>query len=153
MRENCVVETRVRSVVCGVFAALLVLTFWGAQAAFAQLPSQLKAQEQIVRAQMLTMSRQLGTTCNTCHNPKNFASNEKANFKISKDHLRLVQLLIDNGMDGQSGRPKADCYLCHRGELKPHYKEAFDPLTMKKTNPKSNANTSDPSEEDPANAE
>lgn len=79
----------------------------------------LKAQEEAIREQMLSISRQLGVRCTACHNLKNFASDEMAAFKVSKEHLRITQLLIDAGMDGKQGRPKADCYMCHRGELKP----------------------------------
>lgn len=81
---------------------------------------------------MIVMTRQLGTICLNCHNNSDFTSSEKLNYKIAKEHIRLTQILIDNGMNGLNGQPKADCYMCHRGQLKPSYREPFDPITMKK---------------------
>lgn len=82
----------------------------------------IKASEDQMREQMIVISRQLGVTCTTCHNTDNFKSDKKDAFKIGKEHMRLTQVLIDNGMNGKTG-PKADCYMCHRGQLKPDYKE------------------------------
>jgi hypothetical protein len=98
----------------------------------AQSPEKLKAEDEIYREYMQTITRQLGVTCNTCHNVKNWKSDEKPHFKTAKEHIRLVQMLIDNGMNGEKGAPKADCYMCHRGVLKPAYREPHDPLLMKK---------------------
>ncbi|MFN7454983.1 MAG: photosynthetic reaction center cytochrome c subunit family protein [Pseudobdellovibrionaceae bacterium] len=100
-----------------------------------QSPQQIKQDDEAVRQVMLTWSRQLNVTCTTCHNPNNFKEVANNNFKVAKDHARLVQVLIDNGMDGNNGRPKADCFMCHRGELKPAYQEKIDPLS--KTHSKS----------------
>jgi hypothetical protein len=97
-----------------------------------QMPSKIKADDQVYREYMVTISRQLGVTCETCHNTANFTSSEKAQYKVSKAHIHLTQLLIDNGFDGQNGHPKADCYMCHRGQLRPAYKEPFDPMVMEK---------------------
>lgn len=92
----------------------------------------LKAADEALRQQMMVISRQLGVTCTTCHTTKNFASNDKHEFKIAKDHMTITQLLIDHGFDGRDKRPKADCFMCHRGKLKPDYVETFDPMTMDK---------------------
>lgn len=92
-----------------------------------QSAKKLKAQEEEMRSYMIAISRQLGVSCTTCHITDNFKSDEKAHFKIAKDHMRLTQLLIDNGMDGKRG-PKADCYMCHRGQLKPDYLEKLHPM-------------------------
>lgn len=88
----------------------------------------LKASEEAIREQMMVISRQLGVTCSACHNLKNFASAEKPEFGVSKEHMKITQILIDSGMDGRDKRPKADCYMCHRGQLKPNYKEPADKL-------------------------
>lgn len=88
---------------------------------YAQTPAQLKSQEEEMRELMISMSRQLGVTCTSCHNPENFRSSAKMEFKIAKEHMKITQLLIDNGMDGKKG-PKASCYMCHQGQLKPSYK-------------------------------
>lgn len=113
-----------------------------------QLPNKVKQEEEIQRERMVVISRQLGVTCNTCHDNKNFTSDKKASYKIAKEHIRLVQVLIDNGMDGQNNRPKADCYMCHRGRAIPDYKEPFNPLTMKKLKPGSNMKSSSDSDEE-----
>lgn len=91
--------------------------------ALAQSPAKLKSDEEQMRQLMVTMSRQLGVTCTTCHNTENFRSDKKVEFRIAKEHMKITQLLIDSGMDGKKG-PKASCYMCHRGELKPPYQEA-----------------------------
>lgn len=88
----------------------------------------LKASEEAIREQMMVISRQLGVTCSACHNLKNFASTEKPEFGVSKEHMKITQILIDSGMDGRDKRPKADCFMCHRGQLKPNYKEPYDKL-------------------------
>lgn len=98
-----------------------------------------KLRDEEVRAQMIVISRQLGVNCLTCHDNANFASDKKREFKVSREHLKLVQVLIDAGMNGQGGNPKADCYLCHRGKLKPDFQEPYDPLTMGKGAAKSSS--------------
>lgn len=99
-----------------------------------------KARDEEIRDQMIVISRHLGVNCLTCHETDNFASNKKVEFKIAREHMRLVQVLIDNGFNGQGGNPKADCYLCHRGELKPNYKEPHDPLIMGKSKKNKSSN-------------
>jgi uncharacterized HAD superfamily protein len=104
--------------------ALIGLTF--SFASFAQsssnTPAGIKSNEEQMREQMIVISRQLGVTCITCHNTENFKSDRKDTFKIAKEHMKLTQLLIDSGLNGKPAA-KADCYMCHRGQLKPDYKE------------------------------
>jgi hypothetical protein len=90
--------------------------------ASAQTAAKVKSDEDLMRESMVVISRQLGVTCTTCHNPENFHSDKKMEFKVAKEHMKLTQMLIDSGMDGKKG-PKATCYMCHRGELKPKYQE------------------------------
>lgn len=104
--------TRVLFLILPVFAAT----------ALAQTPAKIKSEEELMREQMVTISRQLGVTCTKCHNTENFKSDKKMEFKVAKEHMKITQLLIDSGMDGKRG-PKASCYMCHRGELKPRYQE------------------------------
>jgi hypothetical protein len=94
----------------------------------AQSAKKLKAEDEEMRQSMIVMSRQLGVTCTVCHNTENFKSEEKLPFKVAKEHVKLTQLLIDNGMDGKNNRPKADCFMCHRGALRPDYREKVDPM-------------------------
>ena len=77
-------------------------------------------QEIKVRDYMIEISRQLGVTCNYCHDVKNFRTNEMKTWKTGKDHIRIVELLNSKGF---VNGPKADCYLCHRGKVVPDYKE------------------------------
>lgn len=98
--------------------------------AHAQSPSQIKLEEEKMREVMVTMSRQLGVTCTACHNTENFKSDQNPSFKIAREHMKITQLLIDGGMNGKSG-PKADCYMCHRGQLKPAYQEKISPMLKK----------------------
>lgn len=93
----------------------------------------IRSADEALRQQMMVISRQLGVTCTTCHTTKNFAANDKVEFRVAKEHMRLTQVLIDNGFDGRDKHPKADCFMCHRGKLRPDYKEKFDPMTMDKT--------------------
>lgn len=93
-----------------------------AMTASAQTASKIKTDEELMRESMLVISRQLGVNCTTCHNPENFRSDKKVEFKVAREHMKLTQLLIDSGLDGKKG-PKASCYMCHRGELKPKYQE------------------------------
>ena len=111
---------------------LIFLTSFTSFRAFAQTAAQLKADDLAYREYKVNLTRQLGVTCMECHDTNNFAKGDKINFKKGKEHIKLTQLLIDNGFDGELGRPKADCYMCHRGKLKPDYKEPRDPMTTDK---------------------
>lgn len=96
-------------------------------AAIAISPDEIKKKEEDIRAIMFTISRQLGVTCTTCHETENFRENKKSEFKVALEHMKITQTLIDKGFDGKKG-PKADCYMCHRGQLKPSYKEPQNPM-------------------------
>lgn len=106
------------------FLFLLLLTFPAFETAQSQSADKIKSSEEQIRQEMLTISKQLGVTCGECHNLKNFASDEKPSFKVSLDHMKLVDLMRERGMDGKRG-PEASCYMCHQGQLK--YKYTQDP--------------------------
>ncbi|MEQ1879000.1 MAG: hypothetical protein ABL958_20340 [Bdellovibrionia bacterium] len=74
------------------------------------------------REAMVKISRQLGVTCNHCHDVKDFKDAKLENFKIAKEHMRVVELLNTQGFTGKKA-PKADCFMCHRGKAMPDYKE------------------------------
>lgn len=142
--QNSVPKRRVftRMSLLVLMASAITLLSWAPES-FSQSPQQeaarrSKASDEEIRSQMLVMSRQLGVSCMACHETDNFTTAKKAEYKVAKEHMRLVQVLIDNGMNGQGSRAKADCYLCHRGELKPKYKEPVDPLTTLKSRNKTN---------------
>lgn len=106
--------------------AISATLLWG-KTAHSQSAIKVKSDEEIMRENMLSISKQLGVTCNSCHISENFRSDGKIEFKIAKEHMKITQLLIDSGLDGKKG-PKATCYMCHRGKAKPDYLEPKDPL-------------------------
>lgn len=97
--------------------------FFSSLLAMAQTPEKIKKTEEEVRQEMIRISRQLGVTCTECHTTKNFKSDQKPNFKISLTHMKMVEMLKQNGLSGKGGEPEASCYTCHRGHLKFEHKE------------------------------
>lgn len=104
-----------------IFSLLSVLFFVGSITSAESVPKFVKKEENI-REEMVTISRELGVTCTECHNVQNFTDNSKKSFKVGKEHMKLTQMLKENGFDGKKG-PTATCYMCHRGKLMPEYKE------------------------------
>ncbi|MBX2987124.1 MAG: hypothetical protein KF802_04430 [Bdellovibrionaceae bacterium] len=78
----------------------------------------IKAGDAQVREQMLQITKELGTTCTQCHNVNDFKHPGKAEFGVAAKHMKLVAVMKANGFDGRGG-PEANCYMCHRGALKP----------------------------------
>ncbi len=79
-------------------------------------------QELKQRDYMIEISRQLGVTCNYCHDVKNFRSETLKTWKKSKSHMQMVDLLNTRSFKGTD--VKADCFMCHRGKAMPDYKES-----------------------------
>lgn len=77
----------------------------------------IKVTESQIREQMLQLTKELGVSCAECHDTKNFKSDALPNHRIAKEHMRWVDLLRDNGMNGRNA-PEASCYMCHKGQLK-----------------------------------
>ena len=102
------------------FSSLCAALIWG-ETSYSQAPSDPAFK---TREYMIEISRQLGVTCTHCHNLKDFKSQEKKPWAISKKHIDLVKALNTNHKD-LMGFAKADCYLCHRGKLVPDYKEVI----------------------------
>lgn len=71
----------------------------------------------VMRESMVVMARQLGVTCTHCHDPNNFKSSSMRTHTIAREHMRATAWL--NTKDGLGGKPKVDCYTCHRGEVVP----------------------------------
>lgn len=105
---------------CWIFLLML------ASMCFAQTPEKIKKTEDDVRQEMIKISRQLGVTCTECHSTKNFKSAEKPSFKISQAHMKMTEVLKQNGLSGKNGEQEASCFMCHRGQLKFEYKEHFN---------------------------
>lgn len=76
------------------------------------------------RAQMITISRQLGVTCNYCHNTRNYRDKSNPKWKVAKAHIQMVDLL--NSQFKHTFSDKVDCYMCHKGVAKPEFKEKKD---------------------------
>lgn len=79
------------------------------------------------RKTMLDWSRHLGVTCNYCHDTNNFKRDDKSAYNIGLKHKNLVRLLNEEVFTerDKGGNLKiiADCYMCHRGQSTPNYKE------------------------------
>lgn len=101
------------------FLGLALLTF--GPRAHSQSAQKLKEQEEKVREYMLEISKDLNVTCTECHKTDNFKDDRMHTFKVSREHIKIVEVLKSNGFNGKDG-PMATCYMCHRGELKPAYK-------------------------------
>lgn len=84
--------------------------------------------EKEMRELMQTWSRQLGVTCSACHDIRDFKKPDLKNFQVAKEHHRIVKKLNEEFFieTSREGKPlvQADCYMCHRGQLKPDYKES-----------------------------
>lgn len=104
------------------FGGFLVVILLG----FSYVPSHSSQKKEdpdlAMREYMLKISRQLGVTCNYCHNVKNFKDASLPTWKISKEHMKVVHLLNTEGFTS-SRAPKADCYMCHQGKAKYQYQE------------------------------
>ena len=79
---------------------------------------------------MVDWSRQLGVTCQYCHNVENFKAFEKRPMRIAQAHDHWVKLLNTQGQyrEGSKTGPVVDCYMCHRGKAIPDYKEKTNPF-------------------------
>lgn len=101
---------------------LLVSIFIATNLGNAQSAKLIKKTDAEIREQMQVISRHLGVTCIECHSLKDFKDGKKKSFQVSLEHMQLTELLRQNGMNGKKG-PEASCYMCHRGELRPPYRE------------------------------
>jgi len=118
MRNNAVYYKSLIVFGAALFVGMLILS----PKAYTESAAKLKTTEEKIREEMIVISRQLGVTCSECHNVQNFANADKKAFKVSKDHMRIVETLRGNGFDGKKG-PEASCFMCHQGKLRPDYQE------------------------------
>lgn len=67
----------------------------------------------------------LGVSCNHCHNPESWESDEKPTKQVAREMWKMVgtinQELLANIENLQSERPAVNCTVCHRGEIKPSF--------------------------------
>lgn len=73
------------------------------------------------RVQMADISRQLGVTCVHCHNTRNYRDGSKAAHGIAKSHMEMVDTINEKYKNSFSA--KVDCFMCHKGQAKPEFKE------------------------------
>ena len=78
------------------------------------------ANDLAMREYMLDISKQLGVTCNYCHNVKNYKDESMKTHQVSKQHMRVLHMLNTEGFVGQNSL-KVDCFMCHQGKPKFKY--------------------------------
>jgi Photosynthetic reaction centre cytochrome C subunit len=75
--------------------------------------------------EMNLMVQALGVTCNTCHVPRNFASEDKPLKQTARQMLEMTRALNKQYFpdhkpkDGESVLGRVTCYTCHKGEQLP----------------------------------
>lgn len=77
----------------------------------------------LLRIMEFGYSRSLGVNCTHCHNPKNFADEDKRQKQITREMMAMVgkinSELLSNIENLESDQPTVNCTTCHRGEVKP----------------------------------
>jgi len=65
----------------------------------------------------------LGVKCSYCHDPQNWASDDKSEKKVARKMLQMVHDINDKylkSIEGlKSDKPIVSCATCHRGQEKP----------------------------------
>ena len=78
---------------------------------------------QLVRVMNLGFARSLGVSCEHCHVPGEWASNEKSAKGIAREMWNMVGVinrdLLPEIPDLRSDDPAVNCTTCHRGDVKP----------------------------------
>lgn len=102
----------------------LAVSLWIAPFPHANAESAQKilSKEEEIRKKMIEISKQLGVTCNECHNMKNLADDSSKNFQVAREHIKAVEALKALGFDGKKS-PEASCFMCHRGSMKYPFSE------------------------------
>lgn len=77
----------------------------------------------LLRIMEFGFSQSLGVTCTHCHNPNNFADEEKRQKQITRDMMvmagKINNELLANIDNIESDKPTINCTTCHRGEVTP----------------------------------
>lgn len=110
-----------------VFLLALSLILTGGTNVYGKTVQKFVTTEEEIREQMINLSREIGVTCNECHSLQNFKDGQKKSYQVGKEHMKITQLLKENGFNGKKG-PQATCFMCHRGKLKPDY---IEPISNK----------------------
>jgi hypothetical protein len=64
----------------------------------------------------------LGAKCSLCHDPQNWASDDKQEKKVTRDMMRMVQEIngkLLRSIQGLDDKAAVSCYTCHRGKEHP----------------------------------
>ena len=73
----------------------------------------------------MAFNNSLGVSCDHCHNPDAWDSDEKPTKQITREMWKMVGTingeLLANIENLQSERPAVNCTVCHRGEIKPSF--------------------------------
>ncbi|MFN8790569.1 MAG: hypothetical protein ACK5Y2_03835 [Bdellovibrionales bacterium] len=99
------------------FLTVILGLILGVSLSQSQSSVEFKKEQEIIRVQMVQLSRELGVTCTECHSQKNWKDDAKPSFKTARQHLQVVEVLRQNGLDGKKG-PEASCFMCHQGRLR-----------------------------------
>lgn len=82
--------------------------------------------ERLLRIMELGFARSLGVDCTHCHNPDDWASEEKDQKQIARDMMAMAAKinneLLPNIDNLESEKPTVNCTTCHRGDVKPAQK-------------------------------
>lgn len=85
---------------------------------FKQMPA-----ARLLRVMEMGFSRSLGVNCTHCHNPDDWASEEKPQKQIARDMMAMAGTinteLLSKIENLESERPTVNCTTCHRGQVKP----------------------------------
>jgi hypothetical protein len=77
----------------------------------------------LLRIMEFGFSRSLGVTCTHCHNPNNFADEDKRQKQITRDMMEMASKINNELIPAienlDSEKPMINCTTCHRGEVKP----------------------------------
>lgn len=77
----------------------------------------------LLRIMEMGFSRSLGVNCTHCHNPDDWASEEKNKKQITRDMMQMVGKingeLLSKIENLESENPTVNCTTCHRGQVKP----------------------------------
>tara|TARA_B100001248_G_scaffold262195_1_gene256657 strand:- start:20239 stop:20595 length:357 start_codon:yes stop_codon:yes gene_type:complete len=110
----------------GVFLGLFFMLYMlSLEAQSEQKKGQPIEADMAMREYMVDISKQLGVSCNYCHNVNNYKDTSMPTYAISKQHMRIVHMLNTEGFVGKNAM-KVDCYMCHQGRAKFKYKMPKD---------------------------
>jgi hypothetical protein len=78
---------------------------------------------QLVKIMESGFAPALGVRCSYCHDPKNWASDDKDEKKVAREMMRMSRDINDKYLASikglKSDKPAVSCATCHRGEEKP----------------------------------